>query len=146
MSNSNIYIKRFQVNEEHQAIANLTTNEPVEDIVNINGVEYSKGGGSGVTLYCWKSDKNDPDTEYPAFEAYYYTLAETPSVGDEIYNYLNYVDACGRSNMAVLKSDRTVLEVLDGAIKASYLYDEGFGTTEERECKFYRYSDGDVTV
>lgn len=146
MSNSNLYIKSFKVNEEHQAIANLTTNEPVEDIVLINGEEYSKGGGSGVTLYCWKSDKNDPDTEYPTFEAYYYTLAETPNVGDEIYNYLNYVDACGRSNMAVLKSNRTVLEVLEGAIKSSYTYYDSLGETEERESKFYRYSDGDVTI
>ena len=54
MSNSNVYVKSFKVNEEHQAIANITTNEPVEDTVIINGVEYNKGGTlDEIHMYGW---------------------------------------------------------------------------------------------
>lgn len=130
MSNSNIYIKSFKVNEEHQAIANLITNEPVEDVVNINGVEYSKGSGSGATLYCWRNTD---------FGIYYYTSTENPSVGDTVYSYL-YIDGSGNPVTSMLKSDRTVLEVATDSIKVAYTEDK------EQEATFSRYSDGDVEI
>lgn len=130
MSNSNIYVKSFKVNEEHQAIANLITNEPVEDIVSINGVEYSKGSGSGATLYCWRNTD---------FEIYYYTSTENPSVGDTVYSYL-YIDGSGNLVTSMLKSDRTVLEVATDSIKVAYTEDKA------TEATFSRYSDGDVEI
>lgn len=139
MSNSNLYIKSFKVNEEHQAIANLTTNEPVEDTVNINGVEYSVGGSGASTLYCWKSD---PEGSL-WFDVYYYTTSENPSVGDTIYEYLNYIDGSGSPTMTpLIKNTRTVLELTADGFKAGY----SFLGEEEEECEFIRYSDGDIEL
>lgn len=139
MSNSNLYIKSFKVNEEHQAIANITTNEPVEDTVSINGVEYSVGGSGASTLYCWKSDPEG----VLHFDVYYYTTSENPSVGDTIYEYLRYIDGSGNPTMTpLLKNNRTVLELTADGFKAGY----SFLGEEEEECEFIRYSDGDIEL
>lgn len=130
MSNSNIYVKSFKVNEEHQAIANLTTNEPVEDTVSINGVEYSVGGSGASTLYCWRNTD---------FGIYYYTSTENPSVGDTVYSYL-YFDGSGNPVTSMLKNDRTVAEVGDDTIKVAYTEDKA------TEATFSRYSTGDVGI
>ena len=130
MSNSNIYVKSFKVNEEHQAIANITTNEPVEDTVSINGVEYSVGGSGVSTLYCWRNTD---------FGIYYYTSTENPSVGDTVYSYL-YIDGSGNPVTSMLKSDRTVLKVATDSIKVAYTEDKS------TEATFSRYSNGDVEL
>lgn len=130
MSNSNIYIKSFKVNEEHQAIANLITNEPVEDVVNINGVEYSKGSGGVVNLYCWRNTD---------FGMYVYTLTENPSVGDAVYNY-SYIDESGNLVISLFQKDGYVLEVGTDSITVPYTHDKVYGAT------FSRYSSGDIEV
>lgn len=82
MSNSNLYITKFTVNEEHQAISNLTTNEPVEDTVSINGVEYSKGGTlDEINMYGWGYNPTaSGNVSYIAFS----TKEGLPEVGDKL--------------------------------------------------------------
>ena len=130
MSNSNIYVKSFKVNEEHQAISNLITNEPVEDTIFVNGVEYSVGGPGMSTLYCWRNTD---------FGIYYYTSTENPSVGDTVYSYL-YIDGSGNPVTSMLKNDRTVADVGDDSIDVAYTEDKATDAT------FSRYSDGDVEI
>ena len=102
----------------------------MEDVVNINGVEYSKGSGNVVTLYCWRNTD---------FGIYYYTSTENPSVGDIVYYYA-YIDGSGNPVTSSLQRDLAVSEVGTDSIIVPYTHDK------VHEAAFNRYFSGDIQI
>lgn len=83
MSITNLHVKSFKINTK-PAIESITIDEPVDDNISINGVEYAKGAGDEIQMYGWGVNPTaSGNVSYIAFS----TKEGLPEVGDKLLTF-----------------------------------------------------------